>query len=132
MLAKTTMATALVIDPDPQSQQIVGESLRGHYQIVAVSTMGEALSRLGSDRPTIIIMELDLPDGDGISLIKQLRANPATKSIIIACLTRRSSIKDKVAGFQAGADDYSVKPINPSSYPFRLRLLQRVRQLSTY
>jgi DNA-binding response OmpR family regulator len=50
--------------------------------------------------------------------------------MIIICVTTRRAVQDKVRGFQAGADDYIIKPINPESFPLRLALLERLRRLS--
>jgi DNA-binding response OmpR family regulator len=81
-------------------------------------------------RPAILLLEVDMPDGDGKMLIKQLRESPTLRNMIVCCVTRRSGIKDKVAGFQAGADDYVVKPVNLQTFMWRVVLLSRIRQLS--
>jgi DNA-binding response OmpR family regulator len=121
----------LVADPDIAQQQVIAKSLQPRYNVVTARNLAETVQMLVINRPRILLLEIDQPDGSGIELIKQIRQDPGTHATIIACVTNRSSIKDKVAGFQAGADDYIVKPINPETFMWRLVLLMRLRQLSS-
>ena len=123
--------TVLVADPDAVQQQVIAKSLQARYNVVAARNMAEAVQLLVIHRPRILLLEISQPDGDGIDLIKQIRQDPGTHGTIIACVTHRSGIRDKVMGFQAGADDYIVKPINPETFMWRLVLLMRLRQMSS-
>jgi DNA-binding response OmpR family regulator len=119
----------LVADPDIAQQQVLMDSLRQRFRVVAARNLAEAVQMLVVSRPRILLLELNQPDGNGIELIRQIRRDPGTQGIIIACVTSRAGIRDKVAGFQAGADDYIVKPINPDSFMWRLILLMRLNKL---
>jgi len=123
--------TVLVADPDIKHQQLIAECLRPRYRTVGARNLAEAVQMLVVHRPRIILLEINQPDGDSIELIRQIRQDPGTRATIIACVTTRSSIRDKVAGFQAGADDYIVKPVNPETFMWRLVLLTRLRQISS-
>ncbi len=120
----------LVVEPEPADQQAVGASLIQSYQVKMVQTQAEAIRQLVLLRPSFLVLEMTLPDGDGPTLIRHVREDAVLHSMVIVCLTRRAGIRDKVTGLQAGADDYVIKPINAELFPFKLRLLARMRQLT--
>jgi DNA-binding response OmpR family regulator len=122
--------TVLIADPDPAQQQVIADALRPRYRVITARSLSETVAQINQFRPAILLLEVDMPDGDGKTLIKQIRESPALRGMIICCVTRRSGIKDKVAGFQAGADDYVVKPINQQTFVWRVVLLSRIRQVS--
>jgi DNA-binding response OmpR family regulator len=122
--------TVLVADPDPAQQHQIMECLRPRYRVITAQSLAETVDMISQYRPAILLIEIDMPDGDGKMLIKQIRETPSLRGMIICCVTRRAGIKDKVAGFQAGADDYVVKPINPQTFMWRVVLLSRIRQVS--
>jgi DNA-binding response OmpR family regulator len=124
--------TVLIADPDPAQQQILVECLRPRFRTITARTLAETSDLIARYRPQILLLELNQPDGDGLNLVRQLRKEAATKSMIIACVTRRSTVKEKVAGFQAGANDYLVKPVNIETFMWRIVLLVRAQQLMYY
>jgi DNA-binding response OmpR family regulator len=119
----------LIIDPDRDQQWFLAKALMPRFHVVGASSLAEANVCLMNERPTIILIEPDEPDGDGISWIRQLRASPRWQSLTIACVTQQSSFRAKVTGFHAGADDYIVKPVDISTFLTRISLLQQIRQL---
>jgi DNA-binding response OmpR family regulator len=119
--------TVLVADPDPSQQQRVIDCLRPRFRVITASTLAETSQQIVQYRPAVLLLELDMPDGDGKQLIKQIRETPALRPMKICCVTRRSGVRDKVAGFQSGADDYVVKPINEKMFLWRVVLLTRLR-----
>jgi DNA-binding response OmpR family regulator len=121
--------TVLVADPDPASQQIIVECLQPRYHVLTARTIAETLDKIATYNPRVLLLELNQPDGDGSQLIHHLRADRQTRSLIIGCVTSRGSINDKIAGFQAGADDYVVKPINKRTFMWRVVLLTRVHRV---
>ncbi len=131
MAVPATALTVLVSDPDPAQQQRLVECLRPRYRLITAKNLAETVEMIALYHPQIVLLELDQPDGDGIKLIQQIRSERSARSMIIACVTKRSGIKDKVAGFQAGADDYIVKPVNVQTFLWRVVLLSRLRQLSS-
>jgi DNA-binding response OmpR family regulator len=122
--------TALLADPDAAQRQHLAACLGAGYRVVVAGHLAEATQLIARDRPQVLVLELNQPDGDGIHLIQRLRANPSTSGMVILCVTTRNGIRDKVAGFQAGADDYLIKPVNPQSFPWRLAMLMRLHHLS--
>lgn len=117
----------LIVDPDRLFQQQLAQSLGTRFRVLLAGTMGEAARLIVTYRPAIMLLELDLPDGDGKQLIRQTLSYPATSQMIIACVTRRNGVRDKIEGFQAGARDYVVKPVNLESFVYRVLLLPKTR-----
>lgn len=104
----------LVVDDDLDTLRLVGLMLeRQGYAIVAATTGQQALSLAKSEKPDLIVLDLMMPDIDGIQVARQLRANPDTQNIFIIMFTARGQMEDKLEGFDAGADDYLTKPVQP-------------------
>jgi DNA-binding response OmpR family regulator len=119
----------LVVDPDQDHVRRVASCLGARFQVLTISTMEHALPLIRAVRPVVVLLELDLPDGDGLRFLRAVHQDPATSSAIVACLTHRASVRDKVAAFQAGADDYLVKPIDPATFLRHVVLLTRLHRL---
>lgn len=117
----------LVVESDAGERETVRAVLSEQYAVEFVAGAREAIEAVQTMRPQLIVSELDLIDGDGLGLCEQLRALPGAEHLPIMLLTRRASIHDKVAGFQAGADDYVVKPLDARLFPARIRLLCRIK-----
>jgi DNA-binding response OmpR family regulator len=94
-----------------------------------VAGLKEAKAQMAQQRPDILLLEPDLSGGDGLEWVRQLRDDPATRSMVIVCITHRSTVRDKVAGFRAGVDDYIVQPVDLETFPYRLILLIRIARI---
>ena len=104
----------LVVDDDIDTLRLVGLMLeRQGYQIIAASTGQQALSLARIEKPDLILLDLMMPDIDGITVARRLRAGPETKEILIIMFTAKGQTDDKLEGFNAGADDYLTKPTQP-------------------
>ena len=130
MTVPATSLTVLVSEPDLAQQQRIIDCLRPRFRIITAKNIAETVEMIALYHPQILLLEVDQPDGDGIKLIKQIRQERAARSMVVACVTKRSGVKDKVAGFQAGADDYVIKPINTQMFLWRVVLLSRIRQFA--
>jgi pilus assembly protein CpaE len=112
----------LVVDDEIDSLKLIGLMLqRQGYEITAASSGAQALSKSVGEKPDLIILDVMMPDMDGYEVCKRLRANPATQGIPIIMFTAKSLVDDKVAGFEAGADDYLTKPTHPAELASRVR-----------
>ena len=121
--------SVLFVDPaQPMHQRIIQE-LGSLYEVRHALTAAEALDSIHHRPPDMLITEIDLPDMSGFALCEQVRSQSATTGLPILVLTARDGIMDKINGFQAGADDYLVKPINPRFFSARVRLLFRIKAL---
>jgi DNA-binding response OmpR family regulator len=130
MTTQASGLTVLVADPDSAQLQISVECLRPRYRVLTAGSLAETSDAIARYHPQILLLEWNMPDGDGRGLIRHLRENQATRGMIICCVTTQSNVRDKIAGFQAGADDYVVKPINTKTFMYRVQLLTRVRKLA--
>jgi len=123
-------AKILIVDDDLQSLKLVGLMLqRRGYIIVAARGGVQGLAKAESDAPDLILLDIMMPDLDGLEVCRRLRSQPATSQIPIIMFTAKSQVGDKVDGFQSGADDYLTKPIHPDNLAARVdAALQRSAQ----
>jgi len=117
---------ALIVDANSVEYEQIARCLQPFYRVLQGSALGEAMTYLRQVQPTIVVLDPDMPDGDGFEWLRYLRSNPATQRLVVACVTHRSSVRDKVTGFMAGADDYVVFPIDPETFAYRVALLARI------
>jgi len=114
----------LVIEDDGALSGALRDGLAGQgFAVDTAATVAEARDRLRLDAYDCIILDLGLPDQDGGSFLRQLRADGGTTPVLI--LTARSSVEDRVAGLNSGADDYLLKPFAFPELVARLRALLR-------
>ncbi len=121
----------LVVDDEIESVKLIGMMLqRRGYEISAARTGKQALAKIESDHPDLVILDVMMPDMDGYEVTRKIRANPETAYLPIIMFTAKTMVDDKVAGFQAGADDYLTKPIHPEELASRIEavLLRSTRQ----
>lgn len=122
--------TILFVDPDVLSAQRLAMALGGLLSSFAVAATAQAaVAAIRARMPDVVVMELDLPDVRGVELISWLQTTPATRHVLLLVLTAQASVMQKVAAFQAGADDYLVKPVEAGMLATHLRLLMRFRQV---
>ncbi len=112
----------LIVDDDIDSLKLIGMMLqRQGYEIVAANNGQQALGRAHADQPDLIILDVMMPDMDGYEVCRRLRHDPSTQTIPIIMFTAKTLVDDKVAGFEAGADDYLTKPTHPAELASRVK-----------
>jgi len=112
--------TILVVDDDASITIGLRDNLEFEgYRVMTVGTAREARETVAREMPDLTLLDLMLPDGDGISVCRQLRAQGYTRPIIM--LTARGEEMDKVLGLEVGADDYVVKPFGLKELLARIR-----------
>jgi two-component system KDP operon response regulator KdpE len=121
-------ARILVVEDEPDIRRFLRLALatEGH-EVFEAATLQRGLIEAGSRRPELAIVDLGLPDGDGVELIRELRAWSAAPVIV---LSARSGEADKIAALDAGADDYLVKPFGAGELLARVRAQLRRRALA--
>jgi DNA-binding response OmpR family regulator len=119
----------LVVDHNPAARERLHAALSDAYVLRFVSSAREAFAVVREEPPDLILSEVNLQDGDGFSFCQRLREQSETENLPFMFVTERASIQDKVAGFQVGADDYVVKPVDPRLFQARIRLLYRIKGL---
>ena len=120
------MARILVIDDDQSIAELVKVNLDllGHQVTIAHDGI-KGLALAQQNTPDLIVLDVMMPDLDGFTVCQRLRQNPATRDIPVLMLTALGMTKDKVSGFDAGADDYLVKPFEIPELQVRVRALLR-------
>jgi len=114
---------ALIIDDEVQIRRLLRVVLEGeNYQVREAKTGQEGLTEIASRRPDIILLDLGLPDMDGIAVLKRLREWSETPVLV---LTVRDDEQEKVAALDGGAEDYVTKPFSTPELLARLRAAQR-------
>ena len=116
--------TVLVVEDDDELRSLLGRGLREEgFAVEAVSTGAAALVRLAADTPDVLVLDIGLPDADGRDVCQALRARGVQTPILF--LTARDALVDRIAGFDAGGDDYLPKPFALAELVARLHALLR-------
>lgn len=116
----------LVVDDEPDVRALLRANLKSAgFDVLEASNGAEALSIAKHDLPTVIILDLMMPEMNGIEVCRALRKHPPTSRIPILMLTAKTTEEDKVAGFEVGADDYVTKPFSPRELILRVRAVAR-------
>jgi two-component system KDP operon response regulator KdpE len=123
-------ATILVVDDEPNLLRLVRANLeRIGYQVQTARSGPEALEKIRTETPDLVILDVMMPGMDGYTVCERIRA---TSSVPIIMLTAKSELSDKVRGFELGADDYLTKPFGPEELLARVKaVLRRTRQDET-
>jgi two-component system phosphate regulon response regulator PhoB len=121
-------ANILVVEDEPAIQELIAANLQhaGHHVIRADDAEG-ALDIVRHALPDLLLIDWMLPGMSGVSLARQLRHEERTRGIPIILLTARSEEADKIAGLEAGADDYVTKPFSPRELLARIKAVLRRR-----
>lgn len=120
----------LIVDDEPDILEFLGYNLRKEgYEVFTASNGKEALEVAKKIIPHLILLDVMMPDWDGVETCREIRQTKALKHALIAFLTARNEDYSQIAGFDAGADDYISKPIRPRVLISRIQaLLRRIRE----
>ncbi len=114
----------LIVDDDLDTLRLVGLLLeRKGYLISAAKNGREALVKASNESPDLILLDIMMPDMDGIEVLRRLRKDRTTSEIPIIMFTAKNQVEDKVLGFETGADDYLTKPTHPAELTARVRTI---------
>ena len=118
--------SVLVVEDEPAIRELIGFACEtAGYRVFRAGSVTEARKVLEAERPDIILLDWMLPDQSGLSWLEQLKREEKNAGIPVIMLTARGTESDKVAGLDAGADDYVVKPFSPRELIARLRAVLR-------
>ena len=122
--------TVLLVDDEPDILEIVGYNLTAEgYNVLTAENGVEAIKVAKKRKPQLIILDVMMPEMDGIEACEQIRKLPDLQNTIITFLTARGEDYSQVAGFDAGADDYITKPIRPKVLISKVKaLLRRLKE----
>jgi two-component system alkaline phosphatase synthesis response regulator PhoP len=120
------MARILVVEDDRDIAELVGRYLvKAGFTTEILASGREALIALAERPFDLAVLDLMLPELDGLDVCRTIRASPATASLPVIMLTARAEESDRIAGLEIGADDYIAKPFSPNELVARVRALLR-------
>jgi DNA-binding response OmpR family regulator len=124
------MATRiLVVEDDPDIAELVARYLeRDGYQVDRVASGREGLDRIVAKPPALVILDVMLPEVNGLEICRLVRGNEKTAGVPIIMLTARAEESERIVGLEVGADDYIAKPFSPNELVARVRALLRRTQ----
>ena len=116
----------LLVDDEPDILEFLGYNLkREGYKVFSASDGKEAISIAKKENPELIILDVMMPQMDGMEVCRELRKVSLLKNTVIAFLTARNEDYSQITGFDSGADDYITKPIKPNVFVSRVKALLR-------
>ena len=116
----------LLVDDDARLSAMVGDYLRGAgFEVDTAGSLGAGRERLAAGNYDALVLDLMLPDGDGLDLCRELRSNNRTRALPLLMLTARGEPLDRIVGLELGADDYLPKPFEPRELLARVKALLR-------
>ena len=127
---KTKDIKILLVDDEPDILEIVNYNLASEgYEVFTAKNGVEAVAKAKKKQPHLIILDVMMPEMDGIEACEIMRSTPGLENTIISFLTARGEDYSQVAGFDAGADDYITKPIKPKVLVSKVKaLLRRLKE----
>ncbi len=123
----------LLVDDEPDILEIVSYNLTAEgYEVITAKNGVDGVAKAKKKQPHLIILDVMMPEMDGIEACEIMRSTPGLENSIITFLTARGEDYSQVAGFEAGADDYITKPIKPKVLVSKVKaLLRRIKEEKT-
>ena len=116
----------LVVDDDADLLHLLERELASaSHRVLVASSGAEALERVRRHRPTLVLLDVNLPDIDGIEVLRRLKQSPATERTAVVLLSGRAGEGDRIAGLELGADDYVAKPFSLRELLLRVQAVYR-------
>ncbi len=133
MMAATAGKKILVVEDERDIAQLVQHYLQKEgFQSVSAMSGIEALKKIKEEKPDLIVLDLMLPEMDGLDVCKRVRSTPDTAMLPIIMLTAKAEESDTIVGLELGADDYVTKPFSPKALVSRVKaLLRRIDRIPT-
>jgi len=121
-----SMTRALVVEDDADIASLISHYLERDGWRCDIARDGlEAVAKLGVETYRLVVLDLQLPGKDGLSVLTQIRATPKLKNLPVVIVTARSEETDRIVGLEIGADDYIVKPFSPKEFAARVKAILR-------
>ncbi len=115
-----------IVEDDMNIQEIESFALKNSgYEVETFDQAAQFFSRVNDKKPDLVLLDIMLPDSDGITMMKRIRGNKETKTLPVIMVTAKTSEIDKVKGLDSGADDYITKPFGVMELISRVRALLR-------
>ncbi len=129
LTSKTASRLVAIVDDEPDLLELVSGTLeRAGFRTVEFAEAEPFYRWLDDNLPDLLLLDLMLPDADGMEICRRLRAEPRTADVPVVMLTARAGETDKVLGLELGADDYITKPFSPRELEARVKAVLRRRE----
>jgi DNA-binding response OmpR family regulator len=127
------MSLVYVVEDDEDINDLLVYNLKKEsFQVKSFLSSIQALKEIQKNPPDLVLLDIMLPDMDGLEMCKKIRSNPETEHIPVIMITAKSTEIDKIVGLELGADDYITKPFSIREVVARIRaILRRTKNLST-
>ncbi len=123
-------AKILVVDDVPLNVKLLADSLHVKgYEVVTASSGREALEKISTDAPDLVLLDVMMPEMDGYEVCRALRARPDTQILPVIMVTALDPHDERIKGLEAGADDFLTKPVNQQELMARVKSLLRIKSL---
>lgn len=122
-------AKILIVDDEPMNLDLLEQELMDDYDIVSASNGVEALAQADAENPDLILLDVQMPEMNGIEAVKKLKESEQHVHTPVFMLTAQANMEDRVVGLDAGADDYILKPFDPDELQARIRTGLRMGRL---
>jgi signal transduction histidine kinase len=120
----------LVVEDNPELRTFIADALSSRYRVRAAQHGEQALEMMRTVRPDVIVSDVAMPEMDGYELCRRIRANDETKSVPVLLVTARTEQSSVLEGFEAGANDYVLKPFHATELLARVDVHVRLRRLT--
>ena len=116
--------SVLVIEDEPDIRKTIDYNLsKESYKVIQAASIAEGEKAIAENDIDVVILDLMLPDGSGLTLCRDIKSNSRTKDIPIIILTAKADEVDRVVGFELGADDYVIKPFSVRELILRVKAI---------
>ena len=116
----------LVVDDDADLRRLLERELKSAgYRVTQAASGAEAIERARRHQPSLVLLDVNLPDLDGVEVLRQLKASPSTARLAVVLVSGRCSEADRIAGLELGADDYIGKPFSLRELLLRVQAVHR-------
>lgn len=107
------MPKLLIVDDEPDNIELLARRLtRRGFEVVSATSAVEGIAKAEAERPNLVLMDIKMPQVDGLEATRRLKANPATAHIPVIALTAHAMAEDRANALAAGADEYESKPVD--------------------
>ena len=118
----------LIIEDQPDIRKTIDYNLtRESFEVFQAASIAEGEQAIQQHKPDLVILDLMLPDGSGLTLCRDIKSDPATKNTLVILLTAKADELDRVIGFELGADDYVTKPFSVRELILRVKAILKRR-----
>ena len=118
----------LIIEDEPDIRKTIDYNLsKESYEVFQAASIAEGEQAIQQHKPDLVILDLMLPDGSGLTLCRDIKSDPATKNTLVILLTAKADELDRVIGFELGADDYVTKPFSVRELILRVKAILKRR-----